>query len=162
MMLGIPTLATKVGSFENRITDGVNGFLVSPHKKSLVKKIQELHEHRELILSVSKKLKYWSHKTKKEMVDEYHKFLSVVNNSEYQKIPEFNTLNMLQGELERIYGKVADSVNELYKMEVKLKQTESQLNQTKMRITAMETSKFWKFRKYWFKVKRALRIPGEE
>jgi glycosyltransferase involved in cell wall biosynthesis/uncharacterized protein YbaR (Trm112 family) len=39
---------------------------------------------------------------------------------------------------------------------------QTELNWTRCRITAMESSKFWKLRRHWFRVKRALQLPGWE
>jgi len=39
---------------------------------------------------------------------------------------------------------------------------EVQVDQARSRVTAMETSKFWKLRKAWFKVKRRIGLPDNE
>jgi GT2 family glycosyltransferase len=44
--LGIPVLATRVGSLEERIDDGLTGWLIEPDAASLVEKVRWLHENR--------------------------------------------------------------------------------------------------------------------
>ncbi|MBW4509783.1 MAG: methyltransferase domain-containing protein [Scytonematopsis contorta HA4267-MV1] len=68
--------------------------------------------------------------------------------------------------LEERYGKLLrekfNLANVPSEFENKLSQMESALLQAQTRIAAMETSKFWKFRKTWFKFKRMMNIPGDE
>lgn len=42
---------------------------------------------------------------------------------------------------------------------IQIQQTQTQLEQAKCRIVAMETSKFWKLRILWFKLKKKLGLP---
>ena len=39
---------------------------------------------------------------------------------------------------------------------------EQQLREAQSRIEAMESSKFWKLRRYWFQIKKAIGIPSQE
>ena len=50
----------------------------------------------------------------------------------------------------------------LRKTKDKLNQTQSELERLQSRIAAMETSKFWKLRSSWFKLKRSLGLTNEE
>lgn len=43
-----------------------------------------------------------------------------------------------------------------------LERTQAELERLQIRIAAMETSKFWKIRKAWFNVKRALRVTSQD
>jgi O-antigen biosynthesis protein len=47
-------------------------------------------------------------------------------------------------------------------IKTRLEQVETELNQAKARIIAMETSKFWQIRKAWFKLKKLLNLPTNE
>ena len=59
------------------------------------------------------------------------------------------------------------TVNHLQKIDADLRavrddlwRARSDLDLARSRITAMKSSKFWKLRRRWFRVKRALRLPG--
>jgi hypothetical protein len=73
--------------------------------------------------------------------------------------------------VERALFQLSDSalrtVNHLQKIDSDLRavrddlwRARSDLDLARSRITAMESSKFWKLRHRWFRVKRALRLPG--
>lgn len=49
-----------------------------------------------------------------------------------------------------------DNAQRLEKVKLRLRRTQEQLEQVEGRIKAMETSKFWKMRKAWFRVKRLM------
>lgn len=55
-------------------------------------------------------------------------------------------------------------MNHLKKIETDLRAAQddlrSGLDLARSRITAMESSKFWRLRRHWFRVKRALHLPG--
>ena len=56
LALGIPPLATALGSFCDRIADGENGFLFAPDSRSLVKAVKRLHGDPALLASVALRL----------------------------------------------------------------------------------------------------------
>ena len=76
MCMNLPTLATNVGSFQDRIQDGINGFLVNPNSSDLLEKIKFLLENPSLLVDVKNNLLSFRHKTIEEMVSEYQKFLN--------------------------------------------------------------------------------------
>jgi chromosome segregation ATPase len=47
-------------------------------------------------------------------------------------------------------------------MREQIQQLESELAQAKDRVEAMESSKFWKLRSYWFSFKKTLGLPSNE
>jgi hypothetical protein len=51
---------------------------------------------------------------------------------------------------------------ELRDVRADLRQARSDLDLARSRITSMESSKFWKLRHHWFRVKRTLHLPGWE
>ena len=54
--LGIPPLATDMGSFQDRITEGFNGFLFNPTPAALVALVRQLHSDPARLLSVASHL----------------------------------------------------------------------------------------------------------
>lgn len=147
MILGIPTLATKVGGFEDRIEEGRNGFLVEPEKNAVIDKLKMLSQQRELLSQIGTFLKSLSHRTLQEMVNDYHKVVKpniTPQNKPSIEYVEPIVLKMTQAEWERIQAQLA------------------RIDELQERIKAMESSKFWKMRKAWFKLKRLLNLPGEE
>lgn len=69
--LGIPVVATRVGSLEERIIDGETGWLIDPDAGSLVEIIKQLSEDQTAIESMQSRLADISHPDAKEMVGQY-------------------------------------------------------------------------------------------
>jgi glycosyltransferase involved in cell wall biosynthesis len=162
MVLGIPPLATKLGGFKDRIKDGINGFLVAPEKEALIQKIKELFQQRELLLKVAANLRSCSHKTQKEMINEYHKLIPLEIPYKYKPLRELNWKKMTHAELERLYVQVAQSQGQLQQLLEQLEFTRMELKFAQNRIAAMETSKFWKLRTQWFRIKKMLGMKIDE
>lgn len=54
---GIPIIATKVGSFEEYIKNGMNGFLIEPNNKyDLAQKIEQIYFNRSILLDIQKNI----------------------------------------------------------------------------------------------------------
>lgn len=107
MVLGIPPLATKLGSFENRIIDELNGFLFVPEKNALIQKIKYLSENRNLILEVSKNLSQESPSNLKEMVDEYEKIVTFnINQINNKNLIDTSLVSVIQKQLEETQLKI--------------------------------------------------------
>lgn len=157
MLLGIPTVATKVGSFEERIVNGVNGFLVSASKDALIQKIKDLFKNRDLILQVAENLPKNSQRSLKEMVDDYDKMMTFTTATQEKILWGINLLQMTQVELER-----SQSQMQQIQFQLQLQQTQVELEQSRQRIKAMESSKFWQIRHVWFRVKQVLGLKGDE
>jgi glycosyltransferase involved in cell wall biosynthesis len=51
---------------------------------------------------------------------------------------------------------------QLDRVQVQLQQTQHRLQETESLVAAMETSKFWKLRSLWFRIKRLFGLPVEE
>ncbi|AFY91601.1 glycosyltransferase [Chamaesiphon minutus] len=75
MSMGIPTLATKIGSFADRIEDGVNGFLVPPNPEKIVLKVNDLLDDPKTLQEIRDRLSSFQHKSVEEMVIEYQERL---------------------------------------------------------------------------------------
>ncbi len=204
-ILEIPTIATKIGSFEDRIEDGVNGFLVTPDKNSLIQKIREVSQERQLLSKVANNLKNTSCRTNQEMVEDYHKLVTLTAISQYKMSEESKLLKMTQAEVERSQAQLQQTQAEVERSQAQLQQTQAelaqlqaesqaqiqqsqaelarsqaqvystqaeltrsqaqlystqgQLEQSNTTIAAMETSKFWKLRTLWFKLKEPILKP---
>lgn len=74
-MLGIPPVATNLGSFAERITPGVNGFLFEPRAENLLSCLRNLHADRAGLQRVRAHLLQLKMRTAEEMVADYHRLL---------------------------------------------------------------------------------------
>ncbi len=70
--LGIPAIATRVGSFAERIDDGVNGWLIDPSPWALADRVEELHADPALIEPVRQSLDAVHHGAPEAMVAAYN------------------------------------------------------------------------------------------
>jgi glycosyltransferase involved in cell wall biosynthesis len=77
MVFGIPPVVTSLGSFTDRVRNGVNGFLFEPNKEALVESVQALVNKPEKLEAVRKNLSGYSHRSLKEMVDDYSRLLQL-------------------------------------------------------------------------------------
>lgn len=71
--MGIPPLATRTGSFADRIRDRVTGFLCEPNPADFLEKIKLLRAYPEKLERVRKNLRNVRSRSVREMVDDYHK-----------------------------------------------------------------------------------------
>jgi len=143
-LMGIPTLTTNVGSFPERTVEEVNGFLVPPEASAIITKIRDLYQERDRIQKVAKTLQSESHKSLEEMVQAYQEILDKDQKVSNQLAREISLAERLSIQPEKLQFQAEE------------------LAALKKRIEAMETSKFWKMREVWFKVKRVLGLPIEE
>lgn len=77
MVFGTPPVVTSLGSFVDRVKNGVNGFLFEPNKEALVESVQALVNKPEKLEAVRKNLSGYSHRSLKEMVDDYRRLLKL-------------------------------------------------------------------------------------
>jgi hypothetical protein len=77
MVFGIPPVVTSLGSFADRVKNGINGFLFEPNKEALVESVQVLVKKPEKLEAVRKNLSGYSHRSLKEMVDDYSRLLQL-------------------------------------------------------------------------------------
>lgn len=130
MVLGIPTLATKLGSFENRIIDNVNGFLVVPEKNALIEKIKYLSENRYNLLEVAQYICQFSHSSLDEMVSSYQKEIAANINKKSQTLVdnmiEKKHIELLQTQLKIQHIQSSQTINTMiinsmtYKQKIKI------------------------------------------
>ncbi len=74
-MLGLPPVATNLGSFAERITHGVNGFLFEPCAEDLLSCLRNLHADRAGLQRIRAHLLQLRMRTAAEMVADYHRLL---------------------------------------------------------------------------------------
>lgn len=72
-VLGIPVIATSVGSFRERVRDGVDGWLIDPDSDALVDRIAKLAEDRQPLAKMRKSLRAMSHRSASDMAGDYEK-----------------------------------------------------------------------------------------
>lgn len=77
MIFGIPPVVTSLGSFADRVKNGVNGFLFEPNKEALVKSVQALVNKPEKLESVRENLSSYSHRSLNEMAEDYRRLLQL-------------------------------------------------------------------------------------
>ena len=76
-----PVLATALGSFEDRINDAVNGFLVEPFADKILEKVNYLlnvDKPRNALNSVIQHLRYQENRNVKTMIEDYHRLISIL------------------------------------------------------------------------------------
>ena len=71
-LLGVPPVATQIGSFAERITEGVNGFFCEPTRLGVLEKLQWLAAHRAALDLVRTNLVGWTHRPVGDMIEAYH------------------------------------------------------------------------------------------
>jgi glycosyltransferase involved in cell wall biosynthesis len=77
MNLGIPPVATRIGSFADRIEDGVNGFLCEAEPAAVVARLEELNEQRDRLAQVHRYLSSCHPRDAADMVADYERVLSL-------------------------------------------------------------------------------------
>ena len=71
-------------------------------------------------------------------------------------------LQQTQEQLQQTQEQLQQTQNQLQQTQEQLQQTQEQLQQVKSWIEAVQTSKFWKLRSTWFRIKRAIGLPLED
>lgn len=77
-MLGVPPVATRVGSYPDRIEHGVNGFLYEPDVPGLLAALRAIDLDRGALAKVRANLREAAHRTLEDMVAEYHRLVPLV------------------------------------------------------------------------------------
>lgn len=79
MMLGVPAAATRVGSFEDRIRHGDNGYLYEPDVASLVATMKAIDADRATLGTIRARLQGWKPRTAAQMVSDYHRITPIAS-----------------------------------------------------------------------------------
>lgn len=77
--LRVPVVATRLGSFAERIEDGKTGYLVEPSAEDVIRKIKGLHGDRAKITSVKENLAQVESKSVAGMVSDYQRILPLMH-----------------------------------------------------------------------------------
>lgn len=77
--LGVPVVATKLGSFAERIEEGETGFLAEPSAEEIIRKIKALDANRAKIAAVAENLAKIERKSVMSMVADYQRILPLEN-----------------------------------------------------------------------------------
>lgn len=83
-------------------------------------------------------------------------YMLMLANQQLQSQPEIRLRKQ-----DKLTAELQETRQRLHKVRSRLQVAEEKLEQSQSRIAAMETSKFWKFRKGWFKLKRMLGSSAE-
>lgn len=81
MLMGIPVVATRIGSFEDRIRDGDTGFLIAPEAGALVEAMRRLNADRRLLRDVRVHLANFTVRDPAHMVADYQ---ALIGSPEYR------------------------------------------------------------------------------
>lgn len=88
--LGIPVMATRIGSFQERIKDDESGFLFSPNPEDLIKRVHEVTFHPDRLATVRENLRSLPRRSTTEMVADYHRLMPLSGSPEQStKVPSF-------------------------------------------------------------------------
>ncbi|HUP31213.1 MAG TPA: glycosyltransferase [Usitatibacter sp.] len=77
-MLGVPVAATRLGSFVERIREGVDGWLFAPEPGALVALLRSIDANRSQLVAMRAALRSWSPRSARDMVADYHRALQPV------------------------------------------------------------------------------------
>jgi hypothetical protein len=75
--LGIPPVATRVGSFADRIQDGVNGFLVEPTRDAVLGRLRDISQNRTPLKDISQFLRANPPRRMEEMLADYEAVIAL-------------------------------------------------------------------------------------
>lgn len=75
MRMGIPPIATSLGSFQERIVHGQNGWLIAPTADALIKCLRDVDSNRTGLAEISANLRTMRRRSAREMVEDYHRLL---------------------------------------------------------------------------------------
>lgn len=73
-----------------------------------------------------------------------------------------NSVQILQSEFNELFQKLRQTEKKIKRLQSDLRQVKQEKDEAIDRITAMETSKFWKIRKQWFQFKKLVGLSSVE
>lgn len=80
--MAVPVVATRVGSFPERIVDGETGYLIEPSVDQLAEKLRHLANSPESLVGVRERLQRMTPRTASAMVADYHRAMPIVSPAE--------------------------------------------------------------------------------
>jgi glycosyltransferase involved in cell wall biosynthesis len=69
--LAVPVLATRIGSFVDRIEDGVTGFLCPPDTQAILQRLRSLAADRQILAKIHRNLKGLERRSVEDMLQDY-------------------------------------------------------------------------------------------
>ena len=81
LMLGVPPVVTRVGSFPERVRHGTNGYLYEPNSASLVAAMKGINDDRQLLEAIRCNLQRWMPDSAEGMVTNYHRIVPIQGHS---------------------------------------------------------------------------------
>jgi GT2 family glycosyltransferase len=75
--LGLPVMATAIGSYRERIRDGIDGLLVPPDAAMLAERLESLTENRTVLAEIRRTLLAQPFRATTDMAADYHRLLPV-------------------------------------------------------------------------------------
>lgn len=76
-LMGLPVVATNLGSFADRIEHGVNGFLCPPQAEAIAARLLSIAADRTCLQTIRANLADFRHRSVAEMIADYHALLPV-------------------------------------------------------------------------------------
>ncbi|PXF59224.1 MAG: hypothetical protein C4B58_03655 [Deltaproteobacteria bacterium] len=178
MIFGIPPVATSLGSFADRVKNGVNGFLFEPNKEALVESVQALVNKPEKLEAVREILSGYSHRSLNEMAEDYRRLLQLgkVEAARYELCittdigltEPYVRLHKSYNILRKAYEQRTNGYNQLQQAYEKLQQAYTskesnleeawgELKRTREEIQRIHDSLYWKLGQRTQKVGRMVR-----
>ena len=161
--LGVPTLATALGSFNDRIVDGESGFLFPPTSDGLVALVKRLHEQPQLLTKLAENLHAIAHhRSVAEMVGDYRALVP----SSPRPIARFRVGVGMQTGLTEPYRHLTEAYGQLtgaYEHTKRIYETTRVERDDLTAICDQWVNDFdgVNLRKRWWRIRRALRLMEE-
>ncbi|MCC5617186.1 glycosyltransferase [Nostoc sp. CHAB 5836] len=131
------------------------------HWKSQEQKTQSQLEHwKSQLQKTQLELEHWKSQEQKTQLEiEHWKYQLQKTQSELEERKYHGQKS--QSDLQKTQAKLQDSQSQLQKTQAELEISKSELIYAQTLITAMQTSKFWRLRTAWFKVKGLLNLVSD-
>lgn len=78
-LFGLPVVATHLGSFADRIEEGVNGFLCEPHPEALADRLLAIAADRSCLIPLRNWAANFRHRSVAEMIADYHALIPLAD-----------------------------------------------------------------------------------
>ncbi|KGF73344.1 hypothetical protein DO97_21325 [Neosynechococcus sphagnicola sy1] len=140
-ILRIPTLTTNLGSFTDRIHEGINGFRVSPDPTAVVAKLRTLSQQPQLLAQVTHHLEQTPHRSVAAMVQDYFQLLALRATTPSIVQPEsdrWSLLRYFQAEVQRSQAQALDNWTHWQQTQAQLQQTQTQWQQTQAQLQEIQ------------------------
>jgi hypothetical protein len=171
MEMGIPPVATRIGSFEDRIRTGINGFLCEPTPAAVLACLRDLAHNRSALSKVHEHLGHSRFRTVAEMLQDYDAMLGIhgpsaaayfcndVRNRGFEHMSQSQSVGSPL--IDRLIALAEVDIEQLHQDITERDQT---IAHTRQRLSSIETSRSWKLtspvRKAAEFFRKAISLPG--